>query len=1429
MKKRMLALVLALIQCFSLLVLPASAVEIAAVTVTAPEGALYRGDTVTVNVALDSNPGMAFWQLKPSYDKNVFEVVSIVKDGDLAPTIGTSAAWAYAANSTYTGAILKVTYKVKTEAAYGEYDLGVSLVEAYDEDLNDVAINITNPKVTVAIKPVTGISLDQTTLSLDQGATATLTATVEPADAGDKTVTWTSSKESVATVNANGVVTAVGAGSATITAKAGEFEATCAVTVTGANVPVTGITLDKSAFYNGSYVMEGNSAALTATVTPDYATDKTVTWTSSDESVATVDANGVVNALKAGSVTITAASGDVSATCTITVIDNPFTMTADDETVALQYTGSGTSLPTGLRYYRVEIPAGTKTIKLSGTMATDWMYTPSSLKDFLADGVITLDLSTYGRSGDHWEINMVSKKSNGYWGAQHIISIYMTPCEGDHTFAAATCTAPATCTVCYATQGEALGHDWKETTAKVEPDCVNAGAEAIETCQREGCGATQGGKAIAALGHQWKSTGTNPAPTCTETGTESFICMRTVDCDGTKTETVAALGHSWNEGSVTTQPTCTEKGVKSFICLVDGCGGTKTEEVPANGHSYVDGYCSVCEKMEPTLIPFTKANHTADGAAIHTKFTGVVGLEVDGIKISDWTEWKQGGNYQTQDITIKVDPADKDKSVTFTLLLKEGQAGSGALINQTVTVQLNNGVGSYSATRMKIGTGGLAPQLNMTIKFELGECTGEHTWTDATCTEPKTCSVCYKTEGEALGHTWNEGTVTTDPTCDVVGVKTFACTVDGCDGSKTEDVPVLGHVWGEDSICTREGCGKSNVITEIAVSHPKIEKNESTGAMTMAMVAGSSEKIDLSFGLVDEGVASTQIVFWSSSDDTIATVADGLVTALKGGTVTITAKAVDASGIALLADDEEIMAQFTLTVTDPDAGYTVKMGDDVLNTVIGSNISVPVTIGHTGDVTKYNAFDLSFKYDPSILELTSTTIQGMNVTADTENGIIHVERYGAELTVGQPALTLTFKAIATGETNVEVTAAKADISESALKNDAPDAAIIDELTRVSVAGYTVTLPTDFTGESSVLPGEDYTFEAKDKNYDYDVTAKIGDTEITVTDNGDGTFTIDDKDITGNIVITTEKSGKVFKVTLGEDMTGAENAQYMAEGGYTATLTKDAGYNYNVTVTIGGVKYTSFTYDDATGKITIPGEAITGEIIFNSNKTAKTADKHSVQFTGEYGDIAEGTALEVVNGTDYVLTINKVVGYKYTVTATMGGETAEVIDNNDGTYTIKNVTGDLVITITKESDLVVEVVNYVNLNGKTMFLVTATATVDDNKVLSYDGTAMFYSNQYNAWSYLVITEGTLSVEDAKAKITLNEGTKVELNQTYNVNETVNETVDINDAQLVFDMYNNKYQNFDSATMQKFLKADVNGDKAINSQDAAAIVSEIVKAK
>ena len=161
---------------------------------------------------------------------------------------------------------------------------------------------------------VTGITLSQTSLSLEECKSATLTATVQPSNATDKTVSWSSSNTSVATIS-NGVVTAVKEGTATITASAGGKTAQCTVTVTKAFVAVTGITLSQTSLS----LEKGKTITLTATVAPADATDKTVSWSSSDASVATVSSSGVVTAVKAGKATITAAAGGKSAQCVVSV------------------------------------------------------------------------------------------------------------------------------------------------------------------------------------------------------------------------------------------------------------------------------------------------------------------------------------------------------------------------------------------------------------------------------------------------------------------------------------------------------------------------------------------------------------------------------------------------------------------------------------------------------------------------------------------------------------------------------------------------------------------------------------------------------------------------------------------------------------------------------------------------------------------------------------------------------------------------------------------------------------------------------------------------------------------------------------------------------------------------------------------------------
>ena len=170
-------------------------------------------------------------------------------------------------------------------------------------------------EVTVEKKfiPVSSVELDKAILTLVEGEEAVLSATVLPADATDPSVTWSSSDASVATVD-GGKVKTLKPGKATITAKAGEKEATCEVTVEKRFIPVSSITLSQSTLT----LVEGDEAVLSATVLPADATDPSVTWSTSDASVATVD-GGKVKTLKPGKTTISAKAGEKEATCEVTV------------------------------------------------------------------------------------------------------------------------------------------------------------------------------------------------------------------------------------------------------------------------------------------------------------------------------------------------------------------------------------------------------------------------------------------------------------------------------------------------------------------------------------------------------------------------------------------------------------------------------------------------------------------------------------------------------------------------------------------------------------------------------------------------------------------------------------------------------------------------------------------------------------------------------------------------------------------------------------------------------------------------------------------------------------------------------------------------------------------------------------------------------
>lgn len=508
-------------------------------------------------------------------------------------------------------------------------------------------------------------------------------------------------------------------------------------------------------------------------------------------------------------------------------------------------------------------------------------------------------------------------------------------------------------------------------------------------------------------------------------------------------------------------------------------------------------------------------------------------------------------------------------------------------------------------------------------------------------------------------------------------------------------------------------------------------------------------------------------------------------------------------------------------------GYTVSLGADK-QVASGQIVEIPVDIGNNDGKTTYNAYDMTFSFDPAILTLNmeATSTEGYRVIPDS--GTVRIVRYGKAAELGD-ALTLSFVTAGQGKSDVKVTKACVDTNANAIKFDAPAAAILDDTAVITVSGYTVTLPDGFTrtdAEGSVIAaGGTLTFKPADPNYDYTVTVTVGGGEATtVSPDEDGIYTV--PNVNGNVVVTSTKTPKSFNVTLGADTTGAAIATYQTN--YTFMLTPADGYVYNMAVTIGGNAYTGFTpqeNDGGTTTYTIPGAAVTGNIVINSNKQVKLPDTYKVTFAGTGAGDAAG-ASTVQEKASYTFTVDKKDGFAYTVTATMGGKDVTITEGADNTYTIANVTGDLVITIEKKSTLTMEVAvsEYVQMDNKTVFLVTVTGTPEEGKAFAYGDNVMYKTTAYgaNVYSWLVIVDknGAFTVATAEANITQASATAEEVKQSYDVNETG--VVDINDAQLTYDIYSGKYTDFEKVSVRKFLRADVNLDKAVNSTDAVAVV-------
>lgn len=500
-------------------------------------------------------------------------------------------------------------------------------------------------------------------------------------------------------------------------------------------------------------------------------------------------------------------------------------------------------------------------------------------------------------------------------------------------------------------------------------------------------------------------------------------------------------------------------------------------------------------------------------------------------------------------------------------------------------------------------------------------------------------------------------------------------------------------------------------------------------------------------------------------------------------------------------------------------GYSVAAsGDAGIN--VGEDTTVALNVTHK-EGNAYNAYYFEVSYDKDVLTYKSADVQ--DVVVDETAGTLKIAGYGANKDSGTAAVTLTFTGKAVGAGKVTITKANVDAKANANAQDAP-AANIDETTAaatITVGGYSVTLPEGFSGAASAAAGTDYTFKANGGDYGcYDVTATMGGETTTVTNNGDGSFTI--KNVTGEIVVTA--TPKTYAVTVtgtgaGDVSENAATAAYKTD--YTFKLTKADGCNYTVTVTAGGNAVTAAATTE--GVYTISGADIKGELIITVEKTAIVIPTTTITITGDTDDVQGGLILTAKNGEDTTFKINKKDGYTYTVQA---GDT----ELDVGTGGIVTIPGSLLkgapltVTVTKTAvnPYSVEVYEYVKLNGQSIWLVVAKS----ESVLAYGADTMFTSEKYGGYCWLVISAGNEAAvkTEAIAAVKAGSGTAAKVVYTGDVNGTRN--TDVNDAQLVYNIYNAEYASFDALSRAKFLAADVNGDHTVKVDDAAAVVNTVL---
>lgn len=562
------------------------------------------------------------------------------------------------------------------------------------------------------------------------------------------------------------------------------------------------------------------------------------------------------------------------------------------------------------------------------------------------------------------------------------------------------------------------------------------------------------------------------------------------------------------------------------------------------------------------------------------------------------------------------------------------------------------------------------------------------------------------------------------------------------------------------------------------------------------------------------------------------------------------------------------------TVEKPTAtGYSVSMGADQ-QLVSGQRVRIPVTVASSEkNITGFNAYDMTFTYDPTALTLNTKTGDADNLTVEDNNGTVRVRRYGDTVALGE-ALALDFTAKKAGTSTVTLTAAKFDLDANSINFDAPSATITDADTTVK-ALWNVSLPDGFVsaaadGSTLVEDGADFTFKAVDPNYEYTLRITTNGQTQEVTVKG-GSCTIEN--VTDNVQVTmVSKVGRTYTlkfigsgVDAGLVTPTTATVQYPNDYDFTVKF-PGTGYKTTVSFAPSANKFDVERLENGDYAYKLLGNYLVGdengEITVTVEKVENTAKKDIIVAGSGSEAFSADNALTFYAGENYTFKLDKNEQYyDYELVVWYTDSSNHTVrptpkDNGDGTYTIVNMpNADMHITINKMAKALdpdaVDVVKYLELDNKTMYMVTVWGELSHTNLGStnttyiaytYDDNLMYDTSYYTApngtkgassWLVIVDKGEEFTKEEVLKHLKLVESTQEQnknISLVYfgidpNVNGSKGGQLDINDVQLVYDMYNSLYENFEQVSVKKFLLADQTLDRQLNSADAVKLADKL----